>query len=73
MADHFYSVANAAATKQRKRADITVGTSATGGNPIELRVTDGALSAENVYQFCEYLADLFATRDFQVVAAGTVK
>ncbi|OYV83252.1 MAG: hypothetical protein B7Z73_16275, partial [Planctomycetia bacterium 21-64-5] len=36
-------------------------------NPIELRITDGAASARDVYQFCEYLADLFSTRDKQVI------
>jgi len=73
MADHFYSVANPAVTKRRQRSDIVVGTAATGANPIELRITDGSLTAQQVYDFCEFIADLFSVRDFQVIPAGTVR
>lgn len=67
MADHFFSVATAAPTRSRQRSDITVGTGSTGTNPIELRVTDAALSSRDVYLFCEWMADLFRQRDGQVV------
>lgn len=42
------------------------------GAPVELRVTDQAMTSREVYQFCEYLADLFATRDAQVIPTGTL-
>ena len=72
MANHYYSVAAAGYTLRRQRSDITVGTSSTSANPIELRITDGTVSARDVYQFCEYLADLFSARDKQVIPGGTV-
>ena len=72
MADHFYSFATAGEPTRRNRSDITVGTSATTGNPIELRITDGALSARQVYDAIEFLADLVAKRDQQVIVTGTL-
>lgn len=73
MADHFYSVAGASQTGVRDPSKIVVGTSLTSANPIELRVTDGALTARQVYNYLEYLADLFARRESsQVVVAGTL-
>lgn len=73
MADHFYSYSNAEKARFRDPSLITVGTSSTGANPIELRVTDGALSARDVYLALEYLADLFARRNAQVIPGGTLK
>jgi hypothetical protein len=74
MADHFYSVAAEGQTMLRDPSLIVVGTSATGANPIELRVTDGALTHREVYAFLEYLADLFVrTESNQKIAAGTLK
>jgi hypothetical protein len=74
MADHYYAVAAPAQAMRRQKGDILVGTSGTAGtNPIELRVQDGAvMTARQVYDFCEYMADLFATKDPQVIVPGTV-
>ena len=74
MADHYYSVAAEGQTMVRDPNLIVVGTSATGGNPIEVRVTDAALTKREVYNFLEYLADLFVKGESnQVIAAGTLK
>lgn len=73
MADHFYSIATEGAAFPRDPSKITVGTSSTGGNVMEFRVTDGAVTAEEAYAFLEWLADLFATRAAQTIAAGTLK
>lgn len=67
MADHFFSVATAGQTRDRTRSNITVATSAQSSNPIELRVTDAALSSRDVYLFAEWMADLFRQRDGQVI------
>lgn len=67
MSDTFYSFANLGTVKSRQRSDITVDTSTVSANPIELRVTDATVTAEQVYDALEYLADLFAMRDFQVI------
>jgi hypothetical protein len=72
MADHFYSVSSVGKALRRQRSDITVATSAQSSNPIELRVTDGAVSSRQLYAFCEYLADLAAARDAQVIPGGTL-
>lgn len=72
MADHFYSFPTAETANRRVRADITVDTSTHAGNPIEIRVTDGAVSAREVYNALEFLADLFARRDKQVIATDTI-
>ena len=72
MADHFYSIPAPSEATRRQRSDITVATSAQSSNPIEVRITDGTMTARQVYDYLEYLADLFARRDFQVVAPGTV-
>lgn len=73
MADHFYSFAAESQVGTRTKSLVVVGTSSTGGNPIEVRVTDGALTAKDVYRALEMLAGLFATRNAQVVAAGSLK
>lgn len=72
MADHYYSIAHPEDAVRRQRSDIIVGTSATTANPIELRVTDNAVSARQLYQFAEFLADLAAKRDVQVIATDTL-
>lgn len=73
MADHFYSIPGVGQGLLRSPGLIVVGTSETAGNPIELRVTDGAMTARQVYAYLEYLADLFATRESgQVIVAGTL-
>lgn len=73
MADHFYSIATAGAAFPRDPSKITVGTSSTSGNPIELRITDGQLTPEEGYAFVEWMADLLATKNAQVIATGTLK
>jgi hypothetical protein len=74
MADHYYSIVAEGQANLRDASLIVVGTSATGANPIELRVTDGALSKREAYNFLEYLADLFATLEGnRVIVAGTLK
>lgn len=45
----------------------------TAGNPIELRITDGAVLGKEASAFCEFLADLLRLRDKQVIPAGTLK
>lgn len=45
MADHYFSLKR---TADLKPADITVGTSSTSGDPIELRVTDSAIRRKDV-------------------------
>lgn len=72
MSDTFYSFATAGTPLQRQRSDITVGASTAAAAPIEVRVTDGALTSRQVYAALEYLADLFATRDGQVIPTGTL-
>ena len=57
MADHFYSIAGAGQAFERKLANIVVGAASTAGNPIELRVTDAAVTKEQLYEFCEALAE----------------
>lgn len=74
MADHFYSIVAEGQANLRDPHLIVVGTSGTGANPIELRVTDGAMTAREVYNYLEYLADLFSRRESnQVIVAGTLK
>lgn len=73
MADHFYSIATVGQAFVYDPSKITVGTSTTGGNPIEVRVTDGAATPQEVYEFLEKMADYFATRNAQVIATGTLK
>lgn len=72
MADHFYSIPAGGEAISRTPGNIVVATAAQSGNPIELRVTDGAMTGQQVYQFVEWLADLFATRNVQVIVPGTV-
>ena len=74
MADHYYAVAAPSQASRRVKHDVLVGTSSTAGtNPIELRVQDGAvMTARQAHAFCRYMADLFATKDPQVVVPGTV-
>lgn len=73
MADHFYSIVAEGQAMVRQNSSIVVGTSATTGNPIEVRITDGAMTAREVYSFLEWLADLIAARDGQVIPGGTLK
>jgi hypothetical protein len=73
MADHFYSFNKESLVGTRTRSNVTVATSSTSGDPIEVRVTDGQLTAKDVYRALERLADLFASRDAQVVASGSLK
>jgi hypothetical protein len=74
MADHYYSIVAEGQANLRDPSLIVVGTGATGANPIELRVTDSAMTAREVYNFLEYLADLFVRREGnQVIVAGTLK
>jgi hypothetical protein len=73
MADHFYGVATEGLVNTRAAAGLTIGTSSTASCPIELRVTDAAVTALDVHKFCELLADFFGARDARVVAAGSLK
>lgn len=66
MSDHYFSIKPGEAT-QRKTASVTVDTSTTAGSSIELRVTDGAVTAKQVYDALEWLADLFASRNTAVI------
>lgn len=72
MADHFYSVAAEGQVAERKSANIVVGTSSTGANPIELRITDGAITRTHVAEFLEWLSGLVVTGENPIVA-GTLK
>jgi fructose-1-phosphate kinase PfkB-like protein len=72
MADHYYSFAAESQVGTRTRSNVVVNTSTQTSN-IELRVTDGQVTAKDVYRALERLADLFATRDAQVIAAGSLK
>lgn len=72
MADHYYSLTQGGFALRRQRSDWVVGTSGTGANPIEIRITDGALTSRQVYQALEWLADLVVVRDQQVIVAGDV-
>ncbi len=72
MANHFYSLAAPSQTTQRNRADWTVGTSSVGGTVMfEVNIEDNTLQARQIAAALDYLADLFRTRDAQVVAPGT--
>lgn len=51
---------------------ITVAASTSGSIAIELRVTDGAASADQVVMFLERLANYFATHNTQVIVPGTL-
>ncbi len=73
MADHFYSIALGGETSFRNPANITVGTSDTAGNVISVRVTDAQCTPQQVYDYLEWLADLFAVKDQIVIASGTLK
>ena len=68
MADHFYSIATVGAAFPRDPSKITVATSAQSSNPIELRITDGAMTRQEAYAFAEWLADLLAVPDPQVIS-----
>jgi len=72
VADHFYSVAEVGQTVERKAANIVVGTSSTGANSIELRVTDAAISKMQLYAYLEWLADLLQSSGEGVFVAGTL-
>jgi len=72
MADHFYSILGGDSSSLN-RAKITVATSSTSANPIEVRITDGSVRPEQVYTFLEFFADLVATRDPIVITPGTLK
>lgn len=72
MADHFYSIAAVGQASTRERSKIVVGTSATGANPIELRITDGGISKQQAYNFCEWLSDLIAAGDDGIIVDGTL-
>ncbi len=63
MADHYYSVAGASEVFGKRTDKIIVGTSATGANPIELRITDGVMRRDQVYVFCRWLSQLVGSSD----------
>lgn len=73
MANHFYSLASPGPTQRRQRSDWTVGTGTAGaGIVIEVNVKDATLTARQVYNALEQLADYFARRDSGIIAAGTL-
>lgn len=74
MASHYYAFVGPCSTGVRNPAEITVGTAPLGATAvIELNVTDGALTARQVYNALRYLADLFARRESgQVIVPGTL-
>jgi hypothetical protein len=63
MADHFYSFTDRGSVFSYDRSQIVVGTSTAGGSVMELRVTDGAVTKEQLYMFLEQFADLVAASD----------
>lgn len=71
MADTFYSTKIGDVFIYASHS-VVVGSSATSANPIEVRVTDGACTAEQVYQFLEKLADYISTRNSGVVPVDTL-
>ncbi len=71
MADHFYSIPPGEVFNYETDT-VTVGAATAGGSVLEFRITDGAVTAEQAYQFLERLADYFATRNQAVVVAGTL-
>ena len=71
MADHFYSGHVGDGSDYRTNT-ITVGTSATGANPIEVRITDGTMTAKQAAVFLEKLHDFIMSRDKGVIVAGTL-
>lgn len=73
MANHFYSVVAPAQTMEHKKHNIVVGTATVGANVIEVRIVDGALTAQQAREFLRWMANLIATRDTQVIATGTLK
>ena len=73
MADHFYSIAGRDQGRERKTHNIVVGTTSTGGNPIEVRITTGNISRKQAYDFVEWMSDLIAhSEGNQVIVAGTL-
>lgn len=73
MADHLYALMTEGAAFPRDPSKIVVGTSSTSAAVMEFRITDGACTAEEAYAYLEWLADLFCTRNSQVIASGTLK
>lgn len=71
MADHYYAI-NPGEAFLYRTDKVTVGTSAASSVAIEVRVTDGACTAEQVYEALERLANYFATRNKAVVAVDTL-
>lgn len=72
MADHFYSIAAVGQASLRERSKVVVGTSATGGNAIEVRITDGAITRQQAYNFLEWISTLIAAGDDGVISPGTL-
>lgn len=71
MSDTFYSVAAVGQTMEMTTHNIVVAAT-TQTSSIELRITDGALNIAQARQFCERLANIFETRDQQVIPTGTI-
>jgi hypothetical protein len=73
MANHFYSLPALSDTTRMKRSDWVVGTASVGGTVIfEVNIEDNTLSARQVSDALKWLARLAETRDFQVIAPGTL-
>lgn len=66
MADHFFA-ANPGEGSMYRTDTITVGVASSAAQKLELRVTDGSCTAEQVYFFLEKLAGYFAARNKGVV------
>lgn len=71
MSDTFYAM-HKGEVFEYQTVTVTVGASSASTLPLELRVTDGQCTAEQVYQFLEKLADYFASRNEAVIVAGTL-
>ena len=72
MSDHYISINGIGEVFSYDVSTLTVGTSANSSSPLELRVTDDACTAEQIYEFLERLADYATTRNPTVYVPGTL-
>lgn len=70
MASHYYAIAAPAQGMQRKASNIVVGTSSDATAVIELRILDNSMSRQQARAFCQWMDQLIATNDFQVIKPG---
>lgn len=72
MADHYYSPSDLGSSVHMDRGKVTVDTSTTAGSKIEVRVTDGGVTRQQLYLFLEEMASFVAASDAGVIVAGTL-